>query len=187
MEHIKLDKEAKILMVGCGNSRMSEQMYDDGFKNMVNMDISPYVIEKMKVYTDKKEKFMEWVAMDATKMTFEDKSFDLVIDKGTIDAVICGDDIEIPFKIMDEMCRVVKHDSNIMLISNSGPSQRKFMFEARVPVDKFEVSYTSETLSGQSELINILRARMGDRPLCEAFKEADILKKACIESTFFLS
>ena len=28
--------------------------------------------------------------MDATNMNFEDKMFDYVIDKGTLDALLCG-------------------------------------------------------------------------------------------------
>ena len=33
---------------------------------------------------------MTWLVMDALKMTFEDNEFDAVIDKSTIDAILCG-------------------------------------------------------------------------------------------------
>ena len=36
---------------------------------------------------------MSWLVMDATDMhQFESNTFDLVIDKSTNDAIICGDD-----------------------------------------------------------------------------------------------
>lgn len=32
-------KEARILMLGCGNSMLGEVMYDAGWKNIVNVDV----------------------------------------------------------------------------------------------------------------------------------------------------
>lgn len=42
-----LNIEDRILMVGCGNSKLSYQMWEAGYKNIVNIDISPSVIEQM--------------------------------------------------------------------------------------------------------------------------------------------
>ena len=83
-----LSHESKILMVGCGNSKLSEQMYLSNYKNIINIDISDIVIEKMK----KQYPEMKWQEMDATKMSFENNLFDCVIDKGTLDAIMCGED-----------------------------------------------------------------------------------------------
>jgi EEF1A lysine methyltransferase 4 len=35
----------KILNLGCGNSVLPEELYDKGFKNVYNVDISSVVIE----------------------------------------------------------------------------------------------------------------------------------------------
>lgn len=63
-----LSLEDRILMVGCGNSKLSFQMFQAGYKNIVNIDISPSVIEKMK------QEFPDlvWEVMDATQMTYKD-------------------------------------------------------------------------------------------------------------------
>ena len=37
----------RILMVGCGNSKLSDQMFKAGYCDIVNIDISPAVIEQM--------------------------------------------------------------------------------------------------------------------------------------------
>ena len=43
-----------ILMLGSGNSRLSEDMYDDGFTTIANIDISKVVIDQMvEKYRDK--------------------------------------------------------------------------------------------------------------------------------------
>ena len=39
-----INKNNKILMLGCGNSSLSEEMYKDGFENIYNIDISSIVI-----------------------------------------------------------------------------------------------------------------------------------------------
>ena len=36
-----------ILNIGCGNSRIAEDLYDHGFTNVTNMDLSPIVIDWM--------------------------------------------------------------------------------------------------------------------------------------------
>lgn len=41
------DKSAKILIIGCGNAPLSEDMYDDGYQNIFNIDISSVVIKQM--------------------------------------------------------------------------------------------------------------------------------------------
>lgn len=42
-----IEPSSSILVVGCGNSRMSEEMYKDKFENIVNIDISDVVVERM--------------------------------------------------------------------------------------------------------------------------------------------
>lgn len=56
-------------MLGCGNSKLSEQMYEAGYHNIVNIDISDSVIQQMeKISRDKGYTQMKWLTMDATDM-----------------------------------------------------------------------------------------------------------------------
>ena len=76
-----------ILMLGCGNSLLSEDMYNDGYNNIVNIDFSHVVIQNMKRKCHGLDK-MQWMVMDVTNMTFSKRSFDVVIEKATLDALI---------------------------------------------------------------------------------------------------
>lgn len=40
-------------MVGCGNSQLSQQMFEAGYTNVVNIDISPSVIKQMQEVSPK--------------------------------------------------------------------------------------------------------------------------------------
>lgn len=48
INELELNKEtAKIINLGCGNAEFSENMFDDGYKNISNIDISENVISHM--------------------------------------------------------------------------------------------------------------------------------------------
>mmetsp|Transcript_21837 Transcript_21837/g.24377 ORF Transcript_21837/g.24377 Transcript_21837/m.24377 type:complete len:429 (+) Transcript_21837:37-1323(+) len=93
-EDVKAKRDSlKILNVGCGNSLMSEEMWADGFKDSVNIDFVGSVITYMQERAiDKDIKGCKYFMMDIKKL--DEKvapkgGFDLVIDKGTLDAIFC--------------------------------------------------------------------------------------------------
>ncbi|KAF2924263.1 hypothetical protein DAI22_07g257200 [Oryza sativa Japonica Group] len=80
--------ESRVLMIGCGSALMSEDMVDDGYTEIMNIDISSVVIEIMR-----KKHFnipqLQYMQMDARDMSiFSDESFDCAIDKGTLDSLM---------------------------------------------------------------------------------------------------
>jgi ubiquinone/menaquinone biosynthesis C-methylase UbiE len=104
-------------MVGCGNSKLSDQMYKAGYTNIVNIDISPSVIEQMK----KEFPEMVWEVMDATKMSYKDGEFDVAIDKGTLDALISGKNYDICTAMLKECMRVLKESGQLIQITYGSP------------------------------------------------------------------
>ncbi|KAL6843063.1 hypothetical protein ACP4OV_027137 [Aristida adscensionis] len=87
-----LPAPSRVLMVGCGNSLLSEDMVKDGYDDIVNIDISSVVIEQMKEkHADVPQ--LTYMQMDVRDMSFfGNESFDCVLDKGTLDAMMCADD-----------------------------------------------------------------------------------------------
>jgi hypothetical protein len=83
-------KKARILLVGVGNSSFSADLYDAGYTNLVNVDYSGVVIEKMKKLHEKARPNMQWRCMDMTDLQFDevDMPFDIVIDKAAMDAIM---------------------------------------------------------------------------------------------------
>lgn len=80
-----IDKSDRILILGCGNSSLGEEMYDAGFHNIVNIDYAENVVEFMRE-RNKGRPLMKWITMDILDMQFADESFDIAIDKATMDA-----------------------------------------------------------------------------------------------------
>uniref|UniRef100_A0A2R5LH54 Putative spermine/spermidine synthase n=1 Tax=Ornithodoros turicata TaxID=34597 RepID=A0A2R5LH54_9ACAR len=77
----------KLLVVGCGNSTLSADLYDSGYKSNVSIDISEVAIKKMNEKYNKTRPQMTFQQMDASKMDFADEEFSAVVDKGTVDAL----------------------------------------------------------------------------------------------------
>ena len=105
---LNLLKDSQILNLGCGNSPFCEDMYDDGFHNINNIDISNNAIELMKKRNLKREE-MTFEVMDVRNLKFEDSKFDLAVDKSTIDALLCGNSSYLNVaKMLKEVQRVLK-------------------------------------------------------------------------------
>lgn len=105
-----IQPDNKILVIGCGNSSFSSDLYDEGFNNITNIDFSDIVIEKMKERNKIDRPSMLWIKMDMTELaSFDDESFDVVIDKAAMDALMVDEGdvwnpIQDVIKITDKMC-----------------------------------------------------------------------------------
>eukprot|EP00356_Strombidium_inclinatum_P012707 CAMPEP_0170490806 /NCGR_PEP_ID=MMETSP0208-20121228/9574_1 /TAXON_ID=197538 /ORGANISM="Strombidium inclinatum, Strain S3" /LENGTH=94 /DNA_ID=CAMNT_0010766261 /DNA_START=292 /DNA_END=576 /DNA_ORIENTATION=- len=79
-----------------------------------------------------KKKLMIYEVMDVCDLKYPDNYFDVVIDKSTIDAILCGDNAFLNTAIMlKEGQRVLKVDGKYIAISYGKPSTRSFHFERK--------------------------------------------------------
>ena len=126
-KHVK--SSDKILMVGCGNSQLSQQMYQDGYEQIVSTDISEVCIENQK----KTFPHLSWQVADITQLPFDDKSFDIVIEKATLDALLVGEKSpwhpsdegqEIMEKSLSEISRVLKRQGRFLSLTFAQPHFR---------------------------------------------------------------
>lgn len=60
--------EVSILVPGCGNSKLSEHLYDAGFLDITNVDFSKVVISDMLRRNVRERPGMKWRVMDMTSM-----------------------------------------------------------------------------------------------------------------------
>ncbi|XP_038614395.1 eEF1A lysine and N-terminal methyltransferase [Tachyglossus aculeatus] len=109
--HKYLRPSDRVLVVGCGNSELSEQLYDVGFQDIVNIDISEVVIEQMKERNAGRRPRMSFLRMDVTRLEFPDGHFQVVLDKGTLDAVLTDEEeatLERVDRMLAEVGRVLR-------------------------------------------------------------------------------
>ncbi|KAL1662745.1 S-adenosyl-L-methionine-dependent methyltransferase [Schizophyllum commune] len=140
-------------MLGCGNSKLSEDMWDDGYHNIVNIDYSPVVIEQMRRRNNEQRPQMEWHEMDIRDLQFPDASFDIAIDKATMDAMLTykGDPwnppenvVEDCMKEVDEVVRVLHPGGTFIYLTFGQPHFRKRYLDKR-PGTTLEVRELGDT------------------------------------------
>ena len=125
------DCDIKTINLGCGNGEFHEEMYDDGYKNIVNIDISEVVIEQMRVRSTERPG-MDFAVGDVMDIKYPDNTFDLAIDKSTIDALLCGENAFVNVaKMTKEVQRVLKPGGVYMAISYGSPDSRNYHFERK--------------------------------------------------------
>lgn len=114
-----LTKQGKILVVGCGNSSFSSELYDAGYEHITSIDYSKNVIASMKEKNDQIRPGMEWVVMDMTDMSsISNDYYDVVIDKAAMDALMTAErDVWNPDQgVIDSSRKMCRHLSRILKI-----------------------------------------------------------------------
>mmetsp|Transcript_25843 Transcript_25843/g.41562 ORF Transcript_25843/g.41562 Transcript_25843/m.41562 type:complete len:203 (-) Transcript_25843:371-979(-) len=152
-----ITQDSKVLVIGCGNSRLSSEIFDDATTDVTSIDISQVVIGDMRTKYRKK-KGMQYIRMDAKNMDFKDSTFDVVVDKGLTDCLLCGDDGEEDIGIsMGEVSRVLKSGGAYLCVSFGEPDTREsyfqskgFNWEVQKPVSVPKPSISSGKIEQQS-------------------------------------
>lgn len=127
-------------------------------------------------------------------MDYRDNSFDIVIDKGTYDALACGtveqgaaDEGEALKAVADksmirlltqEMLRVTRQGGAVVIITNGTPEKRLNDLNsfAREAGQKVTITYQQLELSRLAQMINIMRSNLGEKSLSHGIKDPTVLK-----------
>ena len=109
--------KANILVVGCGTSRMSEELFDDGFLNVQSIDISYSAIKLMEDLYQERPKLV-FKQMDVRNLKYKDGVFDCVIDKACLDALVCGPKNTVS-QALNEIYRVLSPTGKYITISHA--------------------------------------------------------------------
>ena len=109
----------RLLHVGCGTSALGNKLFCDGYRQICNVDLDASAIAQMKsLYPEE-----QYQVASVLQLPFPDEAFDLVLDKGTIDAVIFQQEGNVEVMI-SELDRVLRPGGRIIQISDDAPEWR---------------------------------------------------------------
>ncbi|XP_022136226.1 methyltransferase-like protein 13 [Momordica charantia] len=145
-----LKPDSSVLELGSGNSKLSEELYNDGITDITCIDLSAVAVEKMQMRLHSKNmKEIKVLEADMLDMPFSDECFDMVIEKGTMDVLFVdsGD----PWNprpstrakvmaMLEGVHRVLKKDGIFVSITFGQPHFRRPLFNAPEFTWSFECS-----------------------------------------------
>lgn len=152
-----MTKTDKILNIGCGNSRLSEEMYEDGYENITNIDFSTKVISQMEERLASKCPNMKFKVMDVLDMKdLPAGEFNTILDKATLDSVLCGDN-STPncIKMLDEVYKVLAPGGHYMVISYGDPSHREKYLKRAKPWEDFKIDKIAKPSANVTQNLNV--------------------------------
>ncbi|CAL5067260.1 unnamed protein product [Urochloa decumbens] len=157
---------AEILVPACGSSALSEQLYDSGFRRITNVDFSRVVVADMLRRHARARPEMRWRVMDITSMQFADGSFDVILDKGGLDALMePGAGAKLGTKYLNEAKRVLKSGGKFVCLTLAEShvlalllSEFRFGWETSIQAIASESSKKS---SFQTFMVVLVKGKMG--------------------------
>jgi SAM-dependent methyltransferase len=173
----------EVLVAGCGNSSMCEDLYHAGIVNICGMDYSQSVIDAMNQRLDtpslaalKTTGGVRYLQADGTKMPKEMSSkCSVVVDKGTLDAITSGGVAEggggdatsrgtsDALAYMREMWRVLQPNGVFVIISTMPPHLFHLVGSSVVPALSNETAKTrqQDIRTGDGYRINSFTTKAG--------------------------
>eukprot|EP00670_Eutreptiella_braarudii_P007221 CAMPEP_0174291284 /NCGR_PEP_ID=MMETSP0809-20121228/31584_1 /TAXON_ID=73025 ORGANISM="Eutreptiella gymnastica-like, Strain CCMP1594" /NCGR_SAMPLE_ID=MMETSP0809 /ASSEMBLY_ACC=CAM_ASM_000658 /LENGTH=170 /DNA_ID=CAMNT_0015390501 /DNA_START=57 /DNA_END=566 /DNA_ORIENTATION=+ len=114
---------SRILIEGCGTSTLGEELYDEGsFSDITCVDLSKIAIRLMEERR-RSRMGLNYLVMDMEKLEFPPEVFDVVLDKATVDSILCSGDEEKAQKsvgkMLNEAYQVLKKAGVFLLFSHT--------------------------------------------------------------------
>ncbi|GAA0141208.1 methyltransferase [Lithospermum erythrorhizon] len=138
LQHI--NPTSSVLELGCGNSQLCENLYGDGITQLTCIDLSPVAVENMRNrLMSKGYHEIKVEEADMLDLPFGNGSFDVVIEKGTMDVLFVdsGDPwnpepttVNKVMKMLQEVHRVLKPRGIFISITFGQPHFRRPLLHA---------------------------------------------------------
>uniref|UniRef100_A0A1I7UNP5 Methyltranfer_dom domain-containing protein n=1 Tax=Caenorhabditis tropicalis TaxID=1561998 RepID=A0A1I7UNP5_9PELO len=130
----------KFLQLGCGNSELATQLYENGFHDIHSIDVEPSVINDQ-IQKNKERPGMVFTVGDAAHLEMADGAHSVVIDKGTLDALLPPAaepaDKAIVTMMFDEVHRVLASGGRYIIVTLAQPHITEFWIDHFFPLKQY--------------------------------------------------
>ena len=121
ISEINLDKDAKIIDIGAGDSNLADNLLAIGFRNITVLDVSSNALNRAKKRLGDKAKDVKWIVSDVREFETNDK-YDLWHDRAVLHFLTEEEDIS---KYAEKVRQLLKPNSYLIVsaFSENGPKR----------------------------------------------------------------
>jgi len=116
-----IDKDAKIIDIGAGDSKLVDNLLDIGFRNITVLDVSSVALERAKKRLGNKADAVKWIVSDLREFETSDR-YDIWHDRAVLHFLTAEEDIN---KYVDSVSRLLKPNGYLIVstFSLNGPKR----------------------------------------------------------------
>jgi len=153
----RLKPHSLILQIGCGNSKLSENLYTDGYRHVCNLDLSEPLVEQMKLKYKTSHPGLQFVHGDALALPFPAKSFDAVIDKGTLQSILLlRGGIEKAGELSRQVWDVLRPGGRYVVVLGAGRGMEQYLKGGRLNWQiSFRTIHEGTKRTGVNRTVNV--------------------------------
>ncbi|KAL7098958.1 hypothetical protein ACP275_09G051800 [Erythranthe tilingii] len=167
--------EMAILVPKCGKSELSEHLYDAGFTNITNLDFSKVAIAHMLRRNLSERPMMKWRVMDITRIQFEDKTIDAIIDNGGLDALMVPElGSGLGRRYLSEVKRLLKPGGKYICLTLAESRVSDILFS----MFRFGWKMSLHTISKELQTLMVVI----EKDICASIHEISVMDEYSVES-----
>ncbi|KAL9156067.1 hypothetical protein ABFS82_09G048300 [Erythranthe guttata] len=170
-----LAAEMAILVPKCGKSELSEHLYDAGFTNITNLDFSKVAIAHMLRRNLSERPMMKWRVMDITRIQYEDKTIDAIIDNGGLDALMVPElGSGLGRRYLSEVKRLLKPGGKYICLTKAESRVSDILFS----MFRFGWKMSLHTISKELQTFMVVI----EKDICASVHEISVMDEYSVES-----
>lgn len=140
----KVDKESAVVDIGCGNGMSLIDLSLRGYKNLTGIDYSENAVKLARAIAEKHQVDIAYSVGDVLADSLGSEKYDVVLDKGTYDAITLRDDHEMSRTVYINNTYTCLKDNGFLVIASCNWTEEELTSHLTMKYNVFSIIPTPQ-------------------------------------------